>query len=116
MVLDEILKCNGDNTHNLPHINKDGIIKTSGSLPKRIFASEEALEKATYYANLAIEQEIDDLATQLREWDEVDQLELQLQEWDEDDQEQQQAEEVLEWLEEEEVCDLAAFVEQNYGD
>ena len=63
------------------------------------------------------EAELDDLAAQLQEWEEEDQeheeLTYMLQEWDEEDERDEQ--EVLQWLDEEEINDLALFVEQNYS-
>ena len=43
--MDEILKCNGDNTYQLPHLQKS-IIEKSGNLPARLEASPEAIQNA----------------------------------------------------------------------
>ena len=46
LVCDEIIRCGGDNTYKLPHIGKDNLLHTTGSLPLRIRASQDVLEMA----------------------------------------------------------------------
>ena len=115
-VIDQILVCRGDNTYKIPHIGKDRMIR-DGTLPRWYPASEQAIEFVEEMQELEEEAELDDLAVQLQEWDDEDreheELTHMLQEWDEEDEQDKQ--EVLQWLEEEEINDLALFVEENYG-
>ena len=116
-VIDQILVCRGDNTYKIPHIGKDRMIR-DGTLPRWYPASEPAIEFVEEMQDLEDEIELDDLAAQLQEWEEADreheELTHMLQEWEEEDVRNEQ--EVLQWLEEEEINDLALFVEENYGD
>ena len=68
-VCDEILKCHGDNTYNLPHMGKDGIIREEGRLPQQVAASEEAKQVARYFTQLEDEREEDELAELLEDWE-----------------------------------------------
>jgi hypothetical protein len=57
------------------------------------------------------------LAMMLQESEEPEELSGLLQQWDEDEAEQtmRDEQEVLEWLDYEEIQELALYVEENYG-
>ena len=93
-VLDEVLKCDGDNDFKIPHMGKDKILRETGSLPLRLPASEEAMRMIERFEEEEEEVEIWLLEEQLREWaeeelqaeGEIVLLEEQLREWAEEDQ------------------------------
>jgi hypothetical protein len=112
-VLDEVLKCDGDNDFKIPHMGKDKILREAGSLPLRLPASEEAMRMIEHFEEEEEEVEIWLLEEQLREWLEEEQqdeveielLEDQLKEWAEEDQQTEVEIELLEeqlrkWAEE----------------
>jgi hypothetical protein len=103
--MDKVLLCNGDNEYKIPHLTKDKMIR-EGSLAKQLAASDKAL--------VMEHQELENeggLAMMLQESEELEELSALLQQWDEDEAEQTMRDEheVLEWLDYEEIQELALY-------
>jgi hypothetical protein len=107
--IDQVLICAGDNDYKIPHLHKDKMIR-EGTLPKQYRATERALEMAEEFMDLE-----GGVAGELMEQGEDDERELAslLQQWE--DEENGEYQDILEWCEEEEIQDLALYVQENYG-
>jgi hypothetical protein len=114
--IDQVLSIAGDNDYKIPHLYKDKLIR-EGTPPKQYRATEKALERAQELLDLEEEAELEDLACLLEEWEEEEDQEEELvsllMQWEEEENGEYQH--VLEWCEEEEIQDLALYVEENYG-
>jgi hypothetical protein len=75
------------------------------------------MEIAQELQDIEDEEALYELAIQLRQWEEEDELTSLLQQWDEEDhfQKLRDKQGVLDWCEQEEIQDLASYVEENYG-
>ena len=56
-VCNEVIRCGGDNTYQLPHIGKEAILNKTGSLPLEVPASEDVLEMAREWEGKGTVQE-----------------------------------------------------------